>query len=123
MQIPFTVYNGITENPLYAHCREAGEMARDFGAEFVIGIGGGSPLDAAKAVAVFACNPEIEEAAIFNPTVEKPCLPIVAIPLTAGTGSEVNRYSVLTVGDKKKSFSTPDTLPVVSLFPARGFTT
>ena len=119
LQIPFTVYNGITENPLYAHCREAGEMARDFGAEFVIGIGGGSPLDAAKAAAVFACNPAIEEAALFDPTVEKPCLPIVAIPLTAGTGSEVNRYSVLTVGDKKKSFSTPDTLPVAAFLDPR----
>ncbi|MBE6622170.1 MAG: iron-containing alcohol dehydrogenase [Ruminococcaceae bacterium] len=117
--IAFTVYNGITENPLYAHCREAGEMGREFGAEFVIGIGGGSPLDAAKAAATFACNPEIEEAALFDPTVEKPCLPIVAVPLTAGTGSEVNRYSVLTVGDKKKSFSTPHTLPVAAFLDPR----
>ena len=117
--IAFTAYNGITENPLYAHCREAGDMGREFGAEFVIGIGGGSPLDAAKAAATFACNPEIEEAALFDPTVEKPCLPIVAVPLTAGTGSEVNRYSVLTVGDKKKSFSTPHTLPAAAFLDPR----
>ncbi len=119
LNIPFTVYNGITENPLLSHCREAGEMARDFGADFIIGIGGGSPLDAAKAVAVLAGEPDMSEEKLYDPTVEKPCLPIAAIPLTAGTGSEVNRYSVLTIGEKKLSFSTPDTLPRVAFLDPR----
>ncbi len=117
--IAFTIYNGITENPLYDSCREAGEKGNSFGAEFVIGIGGGSPLDAAKAAAVFACQPQITEADLYNPSVKKACLPILAIPLTAGTGSEVNSYSVLTIGEKKKSFSTPDTLPRAAFLDPR----
>lgn len=117
--IPFTVYNGITENPLLSHCREAGEMARAFGADFIVGIGGGSPLDAAKAVAVLAKEPDMDEKKLYDPQAEKPCLPIAAVPLTAGTGSEVNRYSVLTIGEKKLSFSTPDTLPKVAFLDPR----
>ena len=109
--IPFTVYNGITENPLLSHCREAGEMGQAFGADFVIGIGGGSPLDAAKAAAVLALNPTMREEDLFDPSFPKPSLPILAVPLTAGTGSEVNRYSVITVGERKKSFAAEGILP------------
>lgn len=112
--IAFTVYNGITENPLFDHCREAGKMGHDFGAEFVIGIGGGSPLDASKAAAVFACDPALTVDELFDPAIEKPSLPILAVPLTAGTGSEVNRYSVLTVENKKRSFSTEGSLPIAA---------
>lgn len=112
--ITFTVYNGITENPLFENCREAGQMGRDFGAEFIIGIGGGSPLDASKATSVFAVNPALTAEELFDPSVSKPALPIVAIPLTAGTGSEVNRYSVITYDERKKSFSAEGTLPVAA---------
>lgn len=112
--IAFTVYNGITENPLFENCREAGQMGHDFGAEFIIGIGGGSPLDASKAASVFAVNPALTAEELFDPSVSKPALPIVAIPLTAGTGSEVNRYSVITYDERKKSFSAEGTLPVAA---------
>ena len=109
--IAFTVYNGITENPLFDHCREAGRLGNEFGAKFVIGIGGGSPLDAAKAAAVFAVTPDLSADELFDPAVNKPALPLVAVPLTAGTGSEVNRYSVITYDERKKSFSSEATLP------------
>jgi len=109
--IPFTVYNGITENPLLAHCREAGEMGHAFGADFVVAIGGGSPIDAAKAASVLAVRPTMTEDELYDPSFPKPGLPIAAVPLTAGTGSEVNRYAVLTVGERKRSFSAPDILP------------
>ncbi len=117
--IPYTVYDGVTENPLLSQTREAGRQGRDFGADFVVGIGGGSPLDAAKGAAVFACDPDLPEAVLYDSTAPKACLPLAALPLTAGTGSEVNRYSVLTVGERKLSFSTPDTLPRVAFLDPR----
>ena len=110
--ISFTVYDKITENPRIDHCHEAGKLARDFGAHFVIGIGGGSPLDAAKAVAVYAANPDFAPLDIYSPDHQK-ALPIVAIGTTAGTGSEVGRVSVLTNPDtgRKKSISPNDCYP------------
>ncbi len=112
----FTVYNGITENPFSDSCREAGKLGRDFGAELVIGIGGGSPLDAAKAAAVFAVNPDLSDSGLLTPGNITDALPVMTVPLTAGTGSEVNATAVMTVKDeagnlKKKSFSSPAVLP------------
>ena len=55
--IAWRVFDGIGENPLLSDCEQAARMCAEFGAEFVVGIGGGSPMDAAKAVAVLAANP------------------------------------------------------------------
>lgn len=108
----WAVYDKITENPLVSTCFEGGSFAREFGADFIIAIGGGSPLDASKAIAAYATNPDIEPLDIYTAELAKP-LPIVAIPTTAGTGSEVNYYSVLTIDGKnvKKTYKNSESYP------------
>ncbi len=90
------IYDGIGENPFVSSCREAGQRAYESDCHFIIGIGGGSPLDAAKAVAVFAKNPDLSDEALFSLKWTLPPLPIVLVGTTAGTGSEVTLTSVLT---------------------------
>lgn len=111
--IAYIIYDKITENPRIDHCHRAGALARDFNAAFVIGIGGGSPLDAAKAVAVYATNPSFSPEDIYTPEKRERALPIVAIGTTAGTGSEVGRVSVLTNPEtgRKKSIAPNDCHP------------
>ena len=107
------IYDGIGPNPRLDHCFEASEKARKFGADFVIGIGGGSPLDAAKAVAVYASNPDFNIYDIYSSAERNKALPIVLVGTTAGTGSEVGKVSVLTdpVTGRKKSISPADCFP------------
>ncbi|MCQ2432685.1 MAG: iron-containing alcohol dehydrogenase [Clostridia bacterium] len=104
--IGHTVFNQIGENPLLSVCYEGGKSAQEAGADFVIGIGGGSAMDAAKAVAAFAANPGIAPMEIYTAE-RKPSLPIILIPTTSGTGSEVNPYAVMTLDEKgvKKTFT------------------
>ncbi len=64
--IAYAIYDRVEENPSVETCQIGGAEARDFRAEFVIGIGGGSPLDAAKAIAVYASNPDLDGAEIFD---------------------------------------------------------
>ncbi len=111
--ITYSVFNKITENPRLDHCHEAGRLAREAKADFIIGIGGGSPLDAAKAVAVYAANPDFNDKDIYSQNPRNKALPIVAVGTTAGTGSEVGRVSVLTdpVTGRKKSISPNDCHP------------
>jgi len=119
--IAYTVFDKITENPLASACREGGEAARRAGADFVIGIGGGSALDAAKAIAAFAVCPAADEDGIYTADVSA-MLPIAAIPTTAGTGSEANPYAVLTLpgGDRKKTFRRiPGSYPRIALADPR----
>lgn len=114
LDILFTVFDGVSENPPLLTCYEAGKQAAACGADFVIGIGGGSPLDAAKAIAAFAANQGIAPMDIYDDAKRKAAtLPLFAIPTTAGTGSEVNNYSVLTLegGKKKKTFKAADSWP------------
>ncbi len=104
--ISYTVYAQIGENPLASVCHAGGRIAHQAGADMIIGIGGGSAMDAAKAIAAYAANPDIDVEEIF--TAERnPSLPLILIPTTAGTGSEANPYSVLTLDgqDKKKTFT------------------
>ena len=104
--IEYSIYDKITENPKTASCREAGEQARNFGAEFIVGIGGGSPLDAAKAVAVYSSNENLLPDDIYTAEIINKPLPSVLVGTTAGTGSEVTGVSVLTMNSgKKKSVS------------------
>ncbi|MBE6871020.1 MAG: iron-containing alcohol dehydrogenase [Ruminococcaceae bacterium] len=109
--VPYIVFDEIMENPSVAVCHKGGKIAREFGADFIIGIGGGSAIDAAKAVSAYAVN-DIEPMQIYLPLNNKP-LPIVAIGTTCGTGSEVTPVSVLTTedGEHKKSFGNEHTIP------------
>ena len=107
-KISCTVYDGITENPLLSSCEEAAALAAEKKAAFVVGIGGGSPLDAAKAIAALAANPGLDREGFFKKAWKNPPLPIVLIGTTSGTGSEVSPTSVLTVDGVKKSVSGPE---------------
>ncbi len=100
--VSWEVFDGVRPNPTAASCLEAGRAARAFGARFVVGIGGGSPLDAAKAVAVCAANPELDEAGLLARSWAREPLPVVLVGTTAGTGSEVTPISVLTDGTGRK---------------------
>lgn len=118
--IVFKVFDEIESNPSLETVAKAGALAKEFGADFVIGIGGGSPLDSSKAVAVLAANDMRPEDIFKNSFAKKP-LPIVCIPTTAGTGSEVTPYSVILRRDLKTkvSFGTPDTFASLALLDSR----
>ncbi|MBR4880526.1 MAG: iron-containing alcohol dehydrogenase, partial [Clostridia bacterium] len=107
--IEYIVYDKIRENPLMSTCYDGGVIAREFGCDFVVGIGGGSPMDAAKAIAAYIANPEIEPDEIFNIPALAPSVPIILVPTTSGTGSEGNPYSILSLDgmDKKQTFNSP----------------
>ena len=70
--IEYGVFDGITENPLLSSCEKAGKSAYDAGAQFIIGIGGGSPLDSAKAAAIFAANPSLTGGGVYKRAVRHP---------------------------------------------------
>ncbi len=94
--ISYCVYGEIEQNPSVGSCICAGRAANAFGASFVIGIGGGSALDAAKAAAVFAANPDLDEDRFYRKEWANAPLPILLVGTTAGTGSEVTKVAVLT---------------------------
>jgi len=106
--IAYRIFDGIEQNPTLKSCAEAGAEARYFKADFIIGIGGGSPLDAAKAAAVLAVN-DMDPFDLYKADWENPALPFVLVGTTAGTGSEITPFSVLTneKTGRKKSFSHP----------------
>lgn len=111
-EIAYEVYNSVENNPSLETVVEIATAAKAFGADMVIGIGGGSPLDACKAVSILTANPSMEPLELFqNHFTHK--LPIIAIPTTSGTGSEATCYSVLLRRDleTKVSFGNELTYP------------
>ncbi len=114
--IPFTFYNGVSQNPTLEECVEGARIAVEDGCDFIIGIGGGSAIDASKAIAVLAVNKDIEPMQIFSMPADTKGLPIVAIPTTAGTGTETNQACVITLTEQqvKKSLKYNCTFPTVS---------
>lgn len=105
--ISWFLFDEVENNPSVATIRKAAAFASEKGVDFVIGIGGGSPMDAAKAIAL-VCTNELDDEHLFMGPYRKP-LPIVAVPTTAGTGSEVTKVSVLTnpKAGTKQSINTP----------------
>ena len=99
--ISYVNYDQVTPNPTTHHVNEAAKIARDFSAKCVIAIGGGSPTDAGKSVAILLEYPDKNANDIyeFKFTPEK-AAPIVSINLTHGTGTETNRFAVVTVPEK-----------------------
>ena len=95
--------NIIGQNPKFSDCVKAAEEAVSFDAGFIIGIGGGSPLDAAKCTAVLAANAGMTQKEFYSLTWPKQPLPTAVVGTTAGTGSEVTKVAVITTmeGSKK----------------------
>lgn len=100
--IGYVNYDKVTPNPTTHAVDEATAMAKEFGAKAVISIGGGSPTDAGKSVAILLEYPDKKASDIyeFTFTPEK-AAPVVAINLTHGTGSETNRFAVVTIPEKE----------------------
>lgn len=118
--IDFEVYDRIRSNPTIASVYEGADFAKEKGAEFIIGIGGGSPMDAAKAIALLA-EQELTAEELFLGVYRDNVLPILLVPTTAGTGSEVTPYSILTNDGKqtKTSISSPLLFPKIAFLDAR----
>ena len=99
--IGYVNFDKVTPNPTTHHVDEATALAKEFGAKAVISIGGGSPTDAGKSVAILLEYPDKTASDIyeFKFTPEK-AAPIVSINLTHGTGTETNRFAVVTIPEK-----------------------
>lgn len=117
------LFNQIENNPSVETIDRASAIAKDFGAQMIIGIGGGSPLDSSKAIAVLCAqadgNPQKATELFATPV--KAALPVIAIPTTAGTGSEATQYSVLLRHDlgTKVSFGNKFTFPAIAMVDAK----
>ena len=98
------LYSGVHPNPIENDVREAAADFRDHGCDGIIAIGGGSPLDAGKAARLLVKRPRFNLAKFYDEADWSSLVPFVAIPTTAGTGSEVGRSSVITLdGTKRKA--------------------
>jgi alcohol dehydrogenase len=115
------VFDKILPNPIKEHVMQGAALAKESGCDFVVGLGGGSSIDAAKAIAVMAVNPGdywdyIGSGSGKGQPVPNGALPIVAITTTAGTGTEADPWTVVTNGDEKIGFGNPSlTFPVLSV--------
>lgn len=109
--IDYDVYDEVMPNPTVSCVLEGAKRARGTDADFIVAIGGGSPMDAAKAIAM-AVGSNLNEHNIFNREYIT-ALPLVAVPTTAGTGSEVTPYAILTNDEQetKTSLSSPMIFP------------
>lgn len=93
--IPYVIFDEVEENPSVETVAKAAAIGVEEKTDFVIGIGGGSPLDAGKAIALLTANPQETEECLYTPKALK-ALPFAAVPTTCGTGSEVTPNAVLT---------------------------
>ncbi|MBQ9823825.1 MAG: iron-containing alcohol dehydrogenase [Solobacterium sp.] len=103
----YSIFSEIEENPSVETVLKAAAFGKEEKADFVIGIGGGSPLDAAKAIAFLMYRENGSAADLYDASLPADSLPVIAVPTTCGTGSEVTGVSVLTVHEKKTKQSIP----------------
>jgi alcohol dehydrogenase len=113
--ITYHIFNEIMENPGIQIIDKGKDIFLKNNCDFIIAIGGGSPLDAAKAISLQAAN-NTSKNQIFDTTKHIKSLPIIAIPTTSGTGSEVTQYSVLTddTTNKKAGFGSELIFPKIA---------
>src|SRR5262245_22010152 len=119
--MPVTVYDGTPENPTEAAMRDALALYKAQGCDGIIAIGGGPPMDLAKAVGLMATHPgdSLQPYAMVEggmPRITPKVAPIVAIPTTAGTGSEVSRGGVIIMDSGRKlAIGSPNLIPRLAL--------
>lgn len=92
--ISWVVFDQIEPNPTIENVRKAADFGKEAGVDFIVAIGGGSPMDAGKVIALL-CTNDLDDTQLFTGPYDRP-LPIVAVPTTSGTGSEVTKASILT---------------------------
>ena len=95
--VAYQIFDEVEENPSTDTVGKGAKIAREFGAEFIIGIGGGSAIDAAKAMAILLVNPELDADELHKaPSHPLNHAPVVAVPTTCGTGSEATPVAIIT---------------------------
>ena len=117
--LAYEIYSNIKPNPTIENVQTGVAAFKASGADYLIAIGGGSSMDTAKAIGIIIDNPEFEDVRSLEgvaPT-KKPCVPIIAVPTTAGTAAEVTINYVITDVEKKRKFVCVDThdIPVVAV--------
>lgn len=103
--INYDIYNECQPNPTVKNCNDALEKLKAINADVVIAVGGGSSIDVAKAVALLATNGGKIESYEGIDTFENDLLPLIAIPTTAGTASEVTSFTVITDEEREYKFT------------------
>ena len=110
--LPYVIYDKVEPNPSVRVVNEAFDIFKSSSADFLVAVGGGSPIDVAKAVSILATNGgDIRDYCGVGKSA-KPGAPIVAINTTAGTGSEVTRAYVVTDEEKKIVWEVVDSFEV-----------
>lgn len=124
------VYDNIKPNPTLEQVDAGAALVREQGCDFIVGLGGGSPIDTAKAIAVAAANggsfwDYIPGGTGGRKKQEKPAMPVVAIPTTAGTGTEADPWMVVTREStrEKIGWGNDTTFPVLSIVDPLTMTT
>ena len=117
--IEYSVFSDIKPNPTIENVQNGVAAFKASGADCIVAIGGGSSIDTAKAIGIIIANPEFEDVRSLeglSPT-KKPCVPIIAVPTTAGTAAEVTINYVITDVEKKRKFVCVDAhdIPVVAV--------
>ncbi len=117
--IAYDIYDQIKPNPTIQNVQDGVEALKKSGADCIIAIGGGSSMDTSKAIGIIATNPEFADVRSLEgvaPT-KNPCLPIIAVPTTAGTAAEVTINYVITDVEKNRKFVCvdPHDIPVVAI--------
>ena len=117
--IAYEVYSEIKPNPTIENVKDGVEAAKAAQADCIIAIGGGSSMDTAKAIGIIITNPEFADVRSLEgvaPT-KNPCLPIIAVPTTAGTAAEVTINYVITDVEKNRKMVCvdPHDIPVVAI--------
>ncbi|WP_409500714.1 lactaldehyde reductase [Mannheimia glucosida] len=117
--LPYEIFDEVKANPAVDVIKAGVAKFKASGADYLIAIGGGSPIDSAKAIGIIINNPEFSDVLSLEgvaPTHQK-CVPIIAIPTTAGTAAEVTINYVITDEEKKRKFVCVDVhdVPAVAL--------
>ncbi|WP_432642106.1 lactaldehyde reductase [Acidaminococcus sp.] len=118
-RISYEIYSDIKPNPTIANVQHGVEAFKKSGADCIVAIGGGSSMDTSKAIGIIIANPEFADVRSLEgcaPT-KNPCVPIIAVPTTAGTAAEVTINYVITDVEKERKFVCvdPHDMPVVAV--------
>ena len=117
--LAYEVYSDIKANPTIDNVKNGVAAFKASGADYIIAIGGGSSMDTSKAIGIIIANPEFEDVRSLEgvaPT-KKPCVPIIAVPTTAGTAAEVTINYVITDVERKRKFVCvdPHDMPIIAV--------